>query len=386
MVRRKTKLLYWTPFFLPDIGGIETLSAKLLPVLREQGYDIAVVTSHGKYDMADRTEFNGIPVLRFHTREAIGKRDLSQILEIRAQISRLKQSFNPDLIHIHMSDPSVYFHLTTTAACSAPTILSIHQDIECLGLKGDKDTLLGNVLRRADWVTTVSKVILSELLSIAPEIRRRSSVIYNGVDSTYIYPDPISFDPPRILCLGRLIRTKGIDLAITAFASLLGRYPKARLTIVGEGPQRLELERQVAGLGLADSVDFTGVLSPAEIPSVLNQATVVLMPSRVEGFGIRALEAGQMARPVVASSAGGLPEAIDHQLTGLIVERENSLAIAEAVSFLLDNPEIASSMGQAARSRVLQNFSLDRCVESYSGLYGRFIRGVPDSFVMMELT
>jgi glycogen synthase len=385
-VRRKTKLLYWTPFFLPDIGGIETLSAKLLPVLREQGYDITVLTSHGKYDMDDRTEFNGIPVLRFHTREAIGKRDLSQILEIRARISRLKQSFNPDLIHVHMSDPSVYFHLTTSAACSAPTILSIHQDIEYFGLKGDKDTLLGNVLRRADWVTTVSKVILSELLSIAPEIRRCSSVIYNGVDSTDIHPDPISFDPPRILCLGRLIQTKGIDLAITAFASLLGRYPKARLTIVGEGPHRPELERQVAGLRLADSVDFTGVLSPAEIPSVLNQATVVLMPSRVEGFPMRALEAGQMARPVVASSAGGLPEAIEHELTGLIVERENSPAIAEAVSFLLDNPEIASSMGQAARSRVLQDFSLNRCLESYSRLYSGLIRGVPDGSVKMEIT
>jgi len=356
----------------------------LLPALQEQGCDITVLTSHGKYDVADKTEFNGIPVLRFHTRNAIGKRDLCRIFEIRTQVARLKQSFKPDLIHIHMSDPSVYFHLSTAAACPAPTIVSIHQDIEYYGFQGGEDTLLGNALHMADWVTAVSSATLCDLLRIAPEIRNCSSVIYNGVDPPDIIPGPLSFDPPRILCLGRLIHAKGIDLAIAAFASLLNRWPRARLTIVGEGPQRNQLEKQAAGLGLADSVNFTGMIRPEEVPALVNQATIVVMPSRVEGFPMRALEVAQMARPVVATPAGGLPEAIVHEQTGLIVEPENSLAIADAVAFLLDHPEIPVSMGQAARSRVLKTFSLKNCVDSYSGLYRRLVRAIPETLAVME--
>jgi len=382
-VNRKIKILYWTPFFLPDIGGIETLSAKLLPALKEQGYDVTVLTSHGKYGVADKTDFNGIPGFRFHTRNAIANCDLSRILGIRAQVTRLKQSFKPDLIHLHMSDPNVYFHLSTAAACPAPTIVSIHQDIEYFGFQGGDDTLLGNVLNMADWVTAVSGSTLSDLLRIAPEIRNRSSVIYNGVDLSDIVSDPISFNPPRILCLGRLIHAKGIDVAIAAFALLLKRYPDARLTIVGEGQQRGQLEKQVEGLGLTDSVNFTGRVSPEEVPAIMNRATVVVMPSRVEGFPMLALEVARMARPLVATPAGGLPEAIVHERTGLIVEHENSPAIADAVAFLLDHPEIASSMGQAARLRVLETFSLKSCVDSYSGLYRRLAGAIPRSPVMM---
>jgi glycogen(starch) synthase len=383
-VNRKTRILYWIPFFLPDIGGIETLSAKLLPALKEQGYDIIVLTSYGKYDVADKTEFNGIPVFRFHTRSAIRKRNLARIFQIRAQVTKLKKSFKPHLIHIHMSDPSVYFHLSTASACPAPTILTFHQSMEHSSLRGGEDTLLGNTLRMADWVTAVSSATLSYLLRIAPEIKNCSSVIYNGVDSAHIVPDPILFDPPRILCLGRLVHAKGIDLAITAFALLLNRYPRLRMTIVGEGPQRVQLEKQAAVLGLTESVDFTGRVSPEEVPAIMNQATVVVMPSRAEGFPMQALEAAQMARPVVATPAGGLPEAIIHEQTGLIVERENSSAIAHGVAYLLEHPEIAVSMGQAARSRVLKTFSLQSCVDSYSGLYRRLAHAIPESAAMEQ--
>ena len=378
------RILYWTPFFLPDIGGIETLSAKLVPALQKEGYDITMLTSHGKYDLADRTEFNGIPVFRFHTRSAIEKHDLSRILEIRTQVARLKQFFKPDLIHIHMGDPSVYFHLSTAAAWPAPTIVSIHQDIEYFGFKGGRGTLLGNALHMADWVTAVSGSTLSDLLRIAPEIRNRSSVVYNGVASAQVVPDPISFDPPRILCLGRLIHAKGVDLVIAAFASLLSNYPKAQLIIVGEGPHRTELEKQVAGLCLANSVTFTGSVRPEEVPAIINRATLIIIPSRVEGFPMRALEAGQMARPVIASSAGGLAEAIIHKETGLIVECENSSAIADAIAFLLDHPDTAVSMGEAARSRVLKEFSLKSCADSYSGLYRRLVRSATNAQAVME--
>ena len=378
------KILYWTPFFLPDIGGIETLSAKLLPDLQKRNYDIAVLTSHGRYGMADKTEFNGIPVFRFSFRDVFGNHDLRQLFKLREQVIKLKQSFKPDFIHVHMSDPSVFFHLSTLSAFPAPTIVTIHHDTKHPGFRGRTDTLLGNALRMAEWVTAVSKATLSDLIHIEPEIKNRSSVIYNGLDSPDIIPATLPFDPPRIMCMGRLIPAKGVDLAITAFSSLLNRFPRARLTIVGEGPEQVHLERQALSLGLTDSVEFVGRVEPEEVPAVINQATVVIMPSRTEGFPMGALEAARMARPVVATPVGGLAEAIIHQQTGLIVEKENSSAVAEAVSFLLEHPDVAVRMGQAARSQVLQTFSLKSCVDSYDMLYRRLIRGTPHTSVLME--
>jgi glycogen(starch) synthase len=368
------RILYWTPFFLPDIGGIEVLAAKALPKLQQRNYDLVVVTSHGRYDLADETQYNGISIYRFHTRSALGKGNLSQLIGIRQQVAKLKQSFEPDLVHINFSDPSVYFHLSTANAYPAPTLVTLHQNLAYFGLKGGLDTLLGQTLSMADWVTAVSGVTLSGIQAFMPKIRERSSVIYNGLDTPDLLPEPLPFETPQMLCVGRLLHQKGFDLAITAFASLLDRFPRARLTIVGDGPSRFDLEQQAAALGLGEAVEFKGRISPEHVPELMNKATIVVMPSRSEGFPMVALEAAQMARPIVATPVGGLPESVVHQQTGLLVEPEDSVALAEAIAFLLSHPDIARQMGQAGRSRALDIFSLENFVDSYDRLYRRLVQ------------
>jgi glycogen(starch) synthase len=372
------RILYWTPFFLPDTGGIETFAAKFLPKLQQRNYDIIIVTSHGRHGLADETEYSGIPVFRFHTRNALGKRDLGLVIKIRQQIAKLKQSFKPDIIHIHISDPSVYFHLSTTTACQSPTLVTLHHDITTFRLNcGMDNTLLGQALAMADWVTAVSEATLSNILQLMPEIKEKSSVIYNGIDISNSIPEPLPFDTPCILCLGRLLYEKGFDLAITAFSTILNRFPRVRLKIVGEGPKCSELKQLAVSLSIADSIDFTGWIDPRKVTSFINQSTVVVMPSRFEGFPMVALEAAQMARPVVATPVGGLPEAVIDGRTGLLVEKENSLALAEAVTFLLNNPAIAIQMGKAARSRVLDIFSMENSLNSYDRLYRKLIEASP---------
>jgi glycogen(starch) synthase len=249
----------------------------------------------------------------------------------------------------------------------------LHQNLAYFGLKGGLDTLLGQMLSMADWVTAVSAVTLSGIQAFMPEIRERSSVIYNGLDTPDLLPEPLPFDAPRILCVGRLLHQKGFDLAITAFASLIDRFPRARLTIVGDGPNRSDLEQQATALGLGEAVEFKGRISPEHVPELMNTATVVVMPSRSEGFPMVALEAAQMARPIVATPVGGLPESVVHQQTGLLVEPEDSLALAEAIAFLLSHPDIARQMGQAGRSRALDIFSMERFVDAYDALYRKLI-------------
>jgi glycogen(starch) synthase len=182
-------------------------------------------------------------------------------------------------------------------------------------------------------------------------------------------PEPLPFQPPRLLCLGRLVRQKGFDLALAAFASIIERFSEVRIVIAGDGPERSQLERQIAEWHLEGKVELLGWVAPDNVPALLNTATMVLMPSRWEGLPSVALQTAMMARPIVATPVGGLSEVIVHQQTGLLVPPEDHAELASAIAFLLEHPAAAVQMGQNARERVQEVFGWQRCVDAYDALY-----------------
>src|SRR5207249_1628336 len=125
------------------------------------------------------------------------------------------------------------------------------------------------------WVVGWSAAILDKGRQLVPEITARSSVIYNGLEVPSLLPRPLPTETPRLLCLGRLSPEKGFDVAVTAFASLANRFPHAHLVIVGEGPERIRLERQISELGLTHRVELTGGVLPDQVPALLNTVTAV---------------------------------------------------------------------------------------------------------------
>jgi glycogen(starch) synthase len=363
------RLMYWTPLFSPDIGGIETLSAILLPRLQESGHKIVVVTSHGSHLVPDESNFHGIPVYRFHFRSVVQKGNPREVALLRRQIAALKKSFQPEVVHLHVSDPSGYFHLSTAQTYPAATLVTFHQSWKIFGLAGGPDTLVGKLLRQSDWVTAVSRTILEEVRAFDPDIRGRSSVIYNGLAAPSLKPAPLPFDPPCILYLGRLVAAKRVELALEAFAKVVKGFPVVRLVIAGDGIERTRLEEQAAALQLQERVEFRGLVEPENVPELLNQATLLLMASPYEGFPLAALEAMQMGRPVVTTAGGGVSEAVIDGQTGLVTPSEDSRALAEAVCFLLEHPDRAKEMGEAGRRRQLEMFSLENTAREYDALY-----------------
>lgn len=363
------RVLFWVPRFWPYIGGVETLSTRLLPVLRERGCDFIVVTSQDHPDVPHEERYKGIPIYRFPFRAALANGNLEQLLKIRRQVATLKRNFAPELIHLQMTpiNPADLFHLQTSDAHPAPLLATLHVAVKNHTI--GRHTLLEQTLRSADWVTANSAAVLAEARQLVPEITPYSSLIYNSLDVPALPSEPPPRDAPRLLCVGRLSKEKGFDLALTAFASLRERFHRLRLVIAGAGPARPELEQQAAELDLTDSVEFVGSVCSDEVPALMNAATIVVMPSREEGFGLVALEAALMARPVVATRVGGLPEVVVHQQTGLLVEPDDSATLAEAIALLLAHPETAAQMGEAARHRAQELFSWDRCVDAYAALY-----------------
>jgi len=162
---------------------------------------------------------------------------------------------------------------------------------------------------------------------------------------------------------------QGFDLALTAFASIVGRFPEARLVIAGDGPERGALEKQAARLNLARAVEWLGWIAPQNVAQLLTTVTMILLPSRYEGLPSASVEAALMGRPVVAARVGGIPEIVVHEQTGLLVPPEQPNALAQAIELLLDHPQNAIALGAAARQRAQELFSFERYLTGYEALY-----------------
>jgi glycogen(starch) synthase len=363
------RVLFWSELFWPYIGGAEIFATKLLLALRERGHQIIVVTRQDSPDLPLEDHYHGIPVHRFPFWTAFANRRIDQLIAARQRLTKLKRDFAMDLVHIHGFGPSVLFHLDTTQIHASPLLVTLVEE----RLYPEGRELLDRMLRAADWVTGKSAAVLGQARQFAPEITSRSSVIYNGLALPALLPQPLPTDAPRLLCLGRLAVQKGFDVALTALASVTDRFPNARLIVAGDGPERPNLERQVAELGLADIIDFVGWVSPDKVLALINTSTLVLMPSRWEGLPSVVLQAAMMARPVVATRVSGLSEVVVHKDTGLLIEPEDGNALAEAIVWLFDHPESATRMGQAARQRVQELFSWEDCVQAYDALYRKLI-------------
>jgi glycogen synthase len=355
------RVLFWVNGFLPDIGGVQRLAADLLPALEQRGYRHVVVTNQRDDEDAAVTHYGEIPVHRISLRDVWT--NLDRLARVRRQVAAIKRSFAPDLVHIYALSHGTLFHHLTTHIHSAPVLVSLH----------GKLVLAERTLKDATWVVACSRWLLQTSRQLVPEILSRSSVIYNGREEPPFEPRPWSANPPRLLCLGRLVAEKGFDVALTAFARIHDRFPTARLIIAGDGAEKENLRRQIDELNLTRWVELTGWVPPDETYRLVDSASLVIVPSRREGFSLVALEAASMARPVVATSVGGLPEVVVDKKTGLLVQTDDSGALAEAIVFLLDHSETAIQMGEAGRRRVNRKFRWDRYVDAYDALYRKLI-------------
>lgn len=368
------RVLFWTEMFLPYMGGVEVLSSRLLTEFRQRGHELLVVTSQlDNRAVPEIGEYEGIPVHRLNFRRPLERRDVVEIAAVRRRVGELKRSFVADVLHLNFSGPSAYYHLATRDARICPWIVSIHR---CLSTSaGSQSTLAFEVLRSADWVTAVSRGVLASIQRAVPETAPRSSIVYNGLEPPAEAIAPLPRRPPHLVCLGRLVPEKGFDLALRAFATIARRFPGVRLEIAGDGPARHALESEAEALGIAGSVDFSGLLEREQVPELMNRATVVLMPSRTdEGFGLVALEAALMARPVIAADVGGLSEVVIDGETGLTTPREDVPALARALIVLLEDHTYAQRLGRAARRRGEEMFSLTRAADEYEALYRQVVK------------
>ncbi|MBX9669285.1 MAG: glycosyltransferase family 4 protein [Candidatus Obscuribacterales bacterium] len=365
------RISYLTHQFYPDIGGMEVSALRTLPLLRQRDVEILVVCGCWDGVSPQETVVSGMTVVRLPMLSALANADLRGIKSIRAKLQKLENDFHSDLFHYNVGTPALLFFQSRQ---DKPTLITLHGTLTTgrSKLTGGMDTLLSKSLHNATWINGVSKYVLADARSIHPDITDKSTVIYHGIESEKS-PSEISFDPPILLCLSRLVEEKGIELAIDAVGLVRKDFPDCRLLIAGDGPLRAELEIQARKLP-PGAVQLLGLVPPEETLSLIEQSSIVLVPSIMdEGFGQVAIEAAIMARPTVTTGAGGLSEAVEHEKSGLLVERDSVEALASAVLRLLKDPDSARALGVQARLRCQDKFDLSATVDQYESLYRRLV-------------
>jgi L-malate glycosyltransferase len=299
-------------------------------------------------------------------------------------VRRLVGKLRPDIINAHYA--SGY---GTTAALSGvrPLLLSVWgSDVFDFPYESwIKGLLMRRNLRRATRLASTSRVMAQQVRSLVPELPP-ALVTPFGVDCDRFCPD--TRQDSNFITLGTvktLAHKYGIDVLITAFARVL-RDPqirgteiesRLRLMLVGGGEQRSSLEALAQSLGIHEKVVFVGQVAHAEVPAWLNKLDIYVAASRLdsESFGVAAVEASACGLPVIVSDAGGLPEVVRNGITGIVVARDNSAALAGALKQLLLDRELRVRMGLAGREFVVSNYEWAHCVDTMEAAYREVVAG-----------
>lgn len=225
--------------------------------------------------------------------------------------------------------------------------------------------------RLASGVLVNSAATLKTTLDSAPWLERsRVHLLYKGIDTERFHPRPGGPDRDRVVgFVGQLIERKGLPTLMAAWSELeKNGDPGARLRIAGSGPLAAGLRDWHAGLSFPGRVELCGHLE--KIEDFYAACGMLVLPSRSEGFGLAAAEAAACGLPVIASRASSLPEIIEHEKNGLLVEPRQPRALAAAIARLLDDGELARRLGRNGAIRIRDRFDREHTLRELLRLTG----------------
>ena len=391
---------YWYPQHAADTQA--TYVHDINRHLVRRGHRVTVVTP-GSASMSASDSFDGVEVIRFPMELPVdltyGRVAQSRVTfwgrmarlavmahyleaQYRATLAAVRDR-GGDVVHAHWAIPTGPAAVRAAQRLGLPSVITMHGgDVYVNPAQGyDFPTrwyvrpALRWTLRHAAALTAITEDCRQHALRAgAPD--RALHLVFNGTDLRRFSPaetgngavDP-GYGPHMIFACRQLFPRKGIRFLIEAAAALKPRFPDLKVVVAGDGFERPELIRLAESLGIAGDVTFLGWVPNSELPPYYRAAAVSVIPSLEEGFGIPAAEAMGCQTPVVASDAGGLPEVVEDGVTGLIVPRGDSTALANAIGALLADPARRVRMGRAGRERALRLFDWDRTAEQLERIY-----------------
>jgi glycosyltransferase involved in cell wall biosynthesis len=374
------------PRFPGDPAG--AFVARIAEGIAAQGHQIHVVAPHAAR-LATREVINGVTVQRFRYAPDRWERiaytgGLHQgtlrspgvalafpafLLGFNRMIRGQLREFKPDVIHAHWWIPAGWFASRT----GIPYLVTCHgSDVRLLERGALVRHLASQVLLRAARVTTVSRFLAQDLRGLLPELTGEVLVTPMPVDvSTFERgQNERKAVPPRILFAGNLLASKGVDLLLRAAALLSSRGIQYELKILGEGPAEPALRILALELGIDRQVIWSGFVPQHRMPGEYGVSTVTVLPSRgrAEGLGLTLVEALLAGSSVVGTRAGGIPEVVLHEETGLLAG-EDAADLAHQIERLLTDGGLRERLTRAGKEHVLRTYSPDATIGRFLDVY-----------------
>jgi glycosyltransferase involved in cell wall biosynthesis len=384
------KLLIYSHFFAPSIGGVETIVLSLargLSALRDSNgapqFEITLVTQTPAGNYEDSA----------HPFSVVRKPGFLQLWRLIRK-SDVLHAAGPALAPLFLSwlsrKPLVIEHHGYQATCPngllfhhpSLTVCRGHFDagnyVECLRCNSKNEGAIGSLrllasafLRRTASRRADANIAPSHHVASRQGLPR-TMVIVHGVEDAFDRKGkaPLSetFHQKKFAYLGRLVIEKGVSVLIEATRLLYGEGREVHVTIIGDGPDRPRLEKQVAASQLESSVRVTGFLSGAALERELESVGTIIIPTVMEETaGLAAMEQMVRGHPVIASAIGGLGEVVNG--AGLIFPPNDSVALAGAMKRILDEPTLGEFLGASSRQRMLGSFSFSAMIDAHARVY-----------------
>ncbi len=289
-------------------------------------------------------------------------------------LKKVIENFKPDILHAHYATS---YGLLGALSGFKPLLISVWgSDVfDFPGKSIFHKSVLRYNLNHAERIYSASNVMAEVTKKIS---KKPTYLIPFGVDTDFFHPSDEKKYSGKKITIGTvkaLEKVYGIDILIKAFKIIVDHNPELnlKLLIVGGGSQLIYLQKLTEQLLLRDKVTFAGRIDYKDIPMYYKQIDIFANLSRHESFGVSVLEAMACGKPVVISAAGGLPELVNDGETGLIVKPENEKAAVNAFQRLLDDGQLAISLGINAREHVKKKFDWNKSVEMMMKHYNEIL-------------
>ena len=370
-----------SPWFYPHLGGVESHIMDLSRELASRGHEVTVVTTRHTPSAPVRETIDGFDIVRVKPRLVVLR------TPVTPRIRAILRDLPADIVHAHLPPPlSAHYAADAAGGRGLPLVLTYHCDVEIPSPLGSfvetlyRRSLGTSTLERAARVIVTTRTYAATSRAVW---RQSPVVIPNAVDVHRFTPEidgvavrqrlKIPLGRPVVLLVGRIVPHKGVEHFIEA-----ARYlPGTQLLVAGEGSSLEAMERLAEQLGVSDRVRFLGRVSQENLPKVYAASDVFVLPSvsRLEAFGIVALEAMATGKPVVVADIPGVREVIEDGREGLLAEPVNPQDLAQKIRRLLEDPALREEMGRRGREKVLADFTsekvADRVLQVYADVLAR---------------
>jgi glycosyltransferase involved in cell wall biosynthesis len=296
---------------------------------------------------------------------------------ITRRVHALNRTSPIHLIHAHAALPCGEAAMQLAEAMGIPFLVSVH------GLDVFADRQAGiwfgrwtnrrslRVYQQAKRIVCISSKVREML---PPELRFKAQVISNGVDAEAFRPGCAESSRLRVLSVGNLIPTKGHALLLRAFASVAKTFAHIELEIIGEGPERKNLVKLAADLGISGRVVLRGRQGRRSVAEAMRSCSVFVLASDYEGLGCVYLEAMACGKPAIGCVGQGIEEIIQHGENGMLIAPRDEAALAETLGTLLENGPLRTRLGIAARATILRQHTLKHQAQKLADLYQECLR------------